>query len=112
MLAAAYYFEKTTIAIIVAFIVFCKVLSYRNKKNLELRYSEKNKLFAEFVKNTNIATLEFQPYVFAPLPLLQGIFYLVAEAIFENFYADKFDRELIKLPDGGTIGLDWDGGIP
>lgn len=111
MLAAA-YFEKTTIAMMVAFCLFCKLVSYRSKNKLELLYSSKNKLFAEFVKETKISTLEFEPYVFAPVPLLQGVFYLIAEGIYENFFPDKFDRELIKTPDGGTIGLDWDGGIP
>lgn len=27
-------------------------------------------------------------------------------------WADKFERELLTLSDGGTLGLDWDGGIP
>ena len=25
---------------------------------------------------------------------------------------EKFTREMLILPDGGTIAIDWDGGIP
>ena len=25
---------------------------------------------------------------------------------------ENFTREMLKLPDGGTMAIDWDGGIP
>ena len=43
---------------------------------------------------------------------MQGVVYLLCENLNRFFRPEKFERELIKLPDGGTIGLDWDGGVP
>jgi len=43
---------------------------------------------------------------------LQGAIYLLCELFFEKFRPTLFERELVKLEDGGTAGLDWDGGIP
>ena len=57
--------------------------------------------------------MKFEPYIFSPEPISQGIIYLIRETIGMKFFPDKFNREEIVLPeDGGTIGLDWDGPIP
>ena len=48
----------------------------------------------------------------APNPQLQGIIYLVCETVCKFMSPTKFDRELLKMADGGTCGLEWDGGIP
>ena len=31
---------------------------------------------------------------------------------YQKVYPVNYKRELLTLPDGGTIGLDWDGAIP
>ena len=56
--------------------------------------------------------MKYEPYLFAPTPAPQGIFYLFAEMFHKTVKPDKFEREIFKCPDGGTIGLDWDQGIP
>ena len=38
--------------------------------------------------------------------------YAVYEVAVNFLFPEKFPRELFKLPDGGTLGLEWDGGIP
>ena len=38
--------------------------------------------------------------------------YLFLDTFYLIFAPAKFERELIKLKDGGTIGLDWDGELP
>lgn len=64
------------------------------------------------MQKSRISQLVFEPYIFAPDPAMQGIIYLLLENFYIYFRPAKFERELLKLPDGGTIGLDWDGGIP
>ena len=34
------------------------------------------------------------------------------ELFVNTVFPEKFTREQFKLPDGGTLGLEWDGGIP
>ena len=112
IMAAAAFFETRTIVFWTVFLVICKIITYRRKKQLELRYDHSNELFKEFIAKSEISKMEYEPYIFAPTPGLQGFVYLLMETFYENIRPEKFNRELIKLPDGGTIGLDWDGEIP
>ena len=79
---------------------------------LELSYDKSNKLFNEFVSKTNISTMEYEAFLLAPNATFQALCYIVKEVLYENLYPDPFKREFVKCPDGGTIGLDWDGEIP
>ena len=56
--------------------------------------------------------MTYQPYTFAPTQFPQAMVYLTCQELNKVFFKDKFSRELIKLPDGGTMGLDWDGPVP
>ena len=56
--------------------------------------------------------MEFDPYTFGITPILQTLIAIAMEAIDQKFYPEKFNLELVTLPDGGTLGLDWDGEIP
>lgn len=56
--------------------------------------------------------MEFEPYTFAISPLLQTFIFIFYELINQRFYPEHFELELFKVADGGTLGLDWDGGIP
>lgn len=42
--------------------------------------------------------------------------YLICEICFKIYYPIKYEREIFKLKDGGTIALDWaidhEGGLP
>ena len=37
---------------------------------------------------------------------------MATEFFYQKVYPVNYKRELIILPDGGTIGLDWDTAIP
>ena len=65
IILAAATLDRTTIMIIAAFLLFCKYCTYRWKGPLELHYDKKNKLFQEFIKTTNIAKMEYEPYILA-----------------------------------------------
>lgn len=111
MLAAAYFSTRTIVAI-VAILATLKFIAWRRSSRMRFNYNKENKLFNEFMEKSTISQLKFEPHILAPTPALQGIIYLLAETFHQNFRPDKFNREIIKCPDGGTIGLDWDGDIP
>lgn len=48
----------------------------------------------------------YRPWVFGIMPWMQTVCYLVMESVQERTPV-KFDRDLIKLKDGGTAGIDW-----
>ena len=56
--------------------------------------------------------MEFEPYTLGPNKWINFFFFGLKTVVHLNFFPDKYERELIKLSDGGTIGLDWDGGFP
>ena len=35
--------------------------------------------------------------------------YLIYDAFQSSFYSETFEREFITIPDGGTLGFDWEG---
>ena len=109
---AAVIFTNPWARLLLAIVALCKVISYMEGSELELRYSENNELFKEFIAKSKIAKLRFEPYLFGLTPLMQGVFYMVMEITYKLMHKNDFDRELLTLPDGGTIGIDWDGGIP
>lgn len=112
VLLAFCYFETTTSLAVSVFLIAAKLFAYMRRHKLEFVYDKTNKLFNEFISKTEISTLEYETFLLAPYPLFQALCYLVKEVIYENFYPDPFKREFITCPDGGTIGLDWDGEIP
>ena len=56
--------------------------------------------------------MEYEPYILAANNVIQGVVYLTAEFFYQKIFPVNYKRELITLPDGGTIGFDWDGAIP
>ena len=66
----------------------------------------------EFVRKSRIATIQFEPFTFGITPIMQTIVYILYELFQQKFYPEKFERELMTLPDGGTVGFDWDGHRP
>ena len=44
--------------------------------------------------------------------MAQTFIYIFYELTVQFFFYDRFERELFKLKDGGTMGCAWDGGIP
>ena len=86
-----------------------KFFAYMRRYKLELTYDKSNKLFNEFVSKTSISTMKYEAFLLAPNSTFQALNYIVKEVLYENLYPDPFKREFVKCPDGGTIGLDWDG---
>ena len=56
--------------------------------------------------------MTFEPHIFGPSPFGQVFITAAYELIVNTVFPEKFVRETFKLPDGGTLGLEWDGGIP
>ena len=111
-LTASYFLDFGSSLILFSFFAIAKLFAYMRSHKLELTYDKSNKLFSEFVSKTNITTMEYESFPLSISPLFQALCYLVKEALYENFYPDSFKREFVTCPDGGTIGLDWDGEIP
>lgn len=111
MLAIAWLDERNLL-ILGGILIICKLVAIIRTHRLELHYSHSNPLFKEFVAKTDIARMKFQHYILSPTPAPQGIIYLIVETLHAQLCPDKFERELLTLDDGGTIGLDWDGDIP
>ena len=67
-----------------------------------------------FLKQSKIRQLGYTPYAFAFNSHLQGIIYTFYSGAHERFkqLQIKYSRELFILKDGGTLAIDWDGGIP
>ena len=70
LILAAAMLDRSTVLILAAFLLLCKLCTYRWRSPLELHYDKKNKLFQEFVKKTNITTMEYEPYILASNNLL------------------------------------------
>lgn len=49
----------------------------------------------------------YKPYWLAITPLLQSVILVLSELLVQKFYKEKYDREVIKAEDGGTLGVDW-----
>jgi len=109
---AAAYFSHTTLIVVGVFMAVLKLVALAQRSKLTFNYDKTNEMYRKFVDSTQISNLVYEPFILSPTPILQGIIYLVCEVFYENIMPTKFERELIKLSDGGTIGLDWDGRIP
>lgn len=112
LVLAFVYFTSVTMRVLLSAVALLKVIAYLQGSGLELRYSGKNELFREFVAKSEITRMWFEPYFLSLTPLAQGVIYMVAETVHQKYFPQKFAREILKLPDGGTIGIDWDEGIP
>ena len=65
------------------------------------------------MRESQIARMEFEPYTFGLTPLAQTIIFILYELFHQLVFPERFEKELFKVAeDGGTLGLDWDGGIP
>ena len=106
------YLESPIARLILGFIFLSKLFAYWRSSKLEFHFSKTNNLFSEFVEKSKIKKMKYEPYLWAPHNLQQGIFYVVSEIIYKKLNPNDFKREMFTLPDGGTIGFDWDGDIP
>ena len=111
MILAAYCSNTTCI---ICFTLFAALKLYARslKSKLELSYDKSNKFFNEFLEKSSIRQLEYEPFILAPGPVFQGIFYLAYEKILRRIRPTYHEQELVKMPDGGTCGLEWLGKKP
>lgn len=70
----------------------------------------------DFLKKSNIRNLYYTPYMLALNGILQCMIFIFCELWLKLRFPLKFERELFKLSDDGTIALDWvidhEGGHP
>lgn len=70
----------------------------------------------DFVKSTKIKDIHYTPHMLTLNGHLQCLIYMICEVCFKIYFPIKYEREIFKLSDGGTIALDWmidhEGGFP
>ena len=78
---------------------------------MEFFYNKKDPLFNEFLAKSNITKMVYKPFLTGPIPILQAVTYLIHERVYQKVWPNVFgvncEQELLKAPDGGTIGVLW-----
>jgi hypothetical protein len=99
-------YQYKLLHLIIIFLTF-KVIASTQKCKIQFYYNKKSKYWTDFLANTSIASHEYTPYAFALHGHMQSALYLILEIRMKFFFPIKYERELFKLSDGGTIALDW-----
>ena len=94
------------------FFLVCRLVARRQRHRLEIIRPKHATLIDEFLTQSAIEKLEFEPYTLGISPMMQTIVFILYEVFCQLVFPERFQKELIKLPDGGTLGLDWDGAKP
>ena len=93
-------------------------MEFYYKKTVEGSVSSSgSNLIREFVKKSKIREITYIPHALAINGHVQAFIYVWIELFMVKIRKPlKYEREIIKLSDGGTIALDWyideSGGIP
>ena len=74
---------------------------------MKFYYQPTSQMYKDLLKNTNLASMKYQPHLFTLNGHVQGFVYFLTEAIYQKFSPIKYSREVFECFDGGTIGLDW-----
>ena len=65
------------------------------------------------MSSTQISTMTYSHYIGAPSFALLSVVYIICEIMKENLWPERYEREVLTLAeDGGTVGIDWVGGVP
>ena len=79
---------------------------------MEFFYNKKDSLFNEFLAKSNITKMIYKPYLTGVLPLMHAVTFLLHERVYQivwpNLIGVNCEEELLKAPDGATIGILWD----
>ncbi len=59
------------------------------------------------VKETKIKDMHYTPHMLTLNGHMQALVYLVCEISLKIYFPFKYEREIFKLSDGGTIAIDW-----
>ena len=103
---------QLSLAFFVTFTIICTVLSRKQRHKLKVVGPEKKTIIDDFIAESNITRMEFQPYTYGVSPMMQTIVFIFYELFSQILLPVPFEKELFKLKDGGTLGLDWDEGKP
>jgi len=88
-------------------VVLIKATSMWQRSPLTLYYNKKNRLMSEFIEKTKVSQLEYRPYWLCVTPFLQTLVFILTEEATKFLRPEIFDRELLIVEDGGTLGIDW-----
>ena len=106
----------TYVLVILAIYITLRIICRRQRERLQLYFNKQSKLMKDFVSSTRIRELHFTPHMLALNPHLHTVSYMFVELYTKYFYGLKFEREMFRLSDGGTIAIDWlidhEGGFP
>lgn len=73
-------------------------------------------MMADFLNKSKIREYKYTPHWFTLNGALQCFLFIAVEVVLKLVYPIKYEREIFKLSDGGTIALDWvidhEGGKP
>jgi predicted alpha/beta-fold hydrolase len=73
-------------------------------------------MMRDFVTSTRIRDIHFTPHILALNTHIHTVSFMFVELYTKLVYRLKFERELFRLSDGGTIAIDWvldhEGGFP
>ena len=60
---------------------------------------------------SNISKMIYKPYFTGPLPLMHAVTFLLHERVYQKVWPNEpgvnCEEELLKAPDGGTVGILW-----
>ena len=93
--------------VLVVAIIILKLISNRQTSPLNFYYNKRDRLMCQFLEQTKVTKFVYRPYWLAVTPFLQSLTYITVDELQKYWFPKKFDRELITLEDGGTVGIDW-----
>ena len=98
-----------------AFIVFIALLYLKAKQKLDalqLYYHPKSGLVKKVVETSRLGQMVFKPSILLPNGNLQTFMNPVMGYMLKRKREIRYERELFKMKDGGTIAIDWVDEIP
>ena len=106
----------TYVIVLVSVFFIMKIVSHFQKGAVNFYYHRESNLMSRFMLETDVSEQVYAPYWFTTSGVLQAIMSVVAEIFLKFAYPIRYERELFKLSDGGTIAIDWavdsEGGLP
>ena len=98
-------FSYWKIAATILLVLFA-IAQYQTR-SMKFTYNVKDKLMKEFVEKSNIRNIKFRPYFLCLEPFGQTVFLIALEALQKALWKNNTEIELVKTPDGATLGIEW-----
>ena len=107
-----YFYLKVLLTIL----ILCKSIQVYQCRPTKFYYNANNRIMKEFMENSKVKKMIFRPHFLLLWHAAQTFWYMILEAIDQQFRSEKSDDEFTKCADGGTVGIAWafdkDGGRP